>query len=144
MKAVLFAAVVAVWGMGSALSAISEKKVENAKQSAAKSGKLIAFVFYQGYWDPNCPKCVATVNANNASAKRAIPRQDAVVIEVVGKEKEVEKALPAVVSKDGPTPRVVVTDADCGKIVAEVKAGASKADVEAFEKMVKDASTSKR
>ena len=135
---------IAVLGMGSASSAINEKKVENAKQSAAKSGKLVAFVFYQGYWDPNCPKCVATVNANNASAKKVIPRQDAVVIEVVGKEKDVEKALPAVVSKDGATPRVVVTDADCGNIVAEIKAGASKADVEAFESKVKDASTSKR
>ena len=60
---------IAVLGMGSAFSSITEKKVENTKQSAAKSGKLIAFVFYQAYWDPNCPKCVATVNANNAAAK---------------------------------------------------------------------------
>ena len=130
---------IAVLGMGSAFPSITEKKVENTKQSAAKSGKLIAFVFYQAYWDPNCPKCVATVNANNAAAKKAIPRQDAVVIEVAGSEKEVEKALPAAVSKDGPTPRVVVTDADCGQIVAEVKAGASKEDLKAFEKKVKDA-----
>jgi len=144
MKAILYVAMVAVLGMGSAFSAINEKKVENAKQSAAKSGKLIAFVFYQGYWDPNCPKCVATVNANNASAKKVIPRQDALVIEVVGSPKEVDKALPTVVSKDGPTPRVVVTDADCGKIVAEVKAGATKADVDAFAKTVKDAATTKR
>ena len=83
------------------------------------------------------------MNANNAAAKKVIPRQNAVVIEVIGTVKEVEKALPAVVSKDGPTPRVIVTDADCGKIVAEVKTGASKADVEAFEKKVKDASSSK-
>jgi len=134
---------VAVLGMGSAFSAINEKKVENAKQSAAKSGKLIAFVFYQAYWDPNCPKCVATVNANNASAKKIIPRQDSVVIEVIGKEKDVKAVLPPVVSIDGPTPRVVVTDADCGKIVAEMKPGMGKADLDAFEKMVKDASTSK-
>ena len=143
MKAVLFIAMIAMLGMGSAFSAINEKKVESAKQSAAKYGKLITFVFYQAYWDPNCPKCVATVNANNASAKKVIPRQESVVIEVVGKEKDAKAALPPVVSIDGPTPRVVVTDADCGKIVAEVKAGASKAEVEAFTKTVKDAVSSK-
>ena len=129
----------AALGMGSAFSSITERKVENTKQSAAKSGKLIAFVFYQAYWDPNCPKCIATVNANNGWAKKAIPRQDAVVIEVEGSAKDLEKALPAAVNKAGPTPRVVVTDADCGTIVAEVKAGATKEDVKAFEKKVKDA-----
>jgi len=143
MKTVLFVAMVAVLGMGSAVSAINEKKVENAKQSAAKSGKLIAFVFYQAYWDPNCPKCVATVNANNASAKKVIPRQDALVVEVVGKEKDAKAALPPVVSMDGPTPRVVVTDAACGTIVAEMKPGMGKADLDAFEKKVKDAVTAK-
>ena len=144
MKALLCVAMVAVLGMGSACSAINEKKVENAKQAAAKSGKLIAFVFYQAYWDPNCPKCVATVNANNASAKKVIPRQDTVVIEVVGKEKDVRAVLPPVVSMEGPTPRVVVTDAGCATLVAEMKPGMGKADLEAFEKKVKDAATAKR
>ena len=143
MKAILFVVMVTVLGLGSAFSAINEKKVENAKQSAAKSGKLIAFVFYQGYWDPNCPKCVATVNANNASAKKVIPHQDAVVIEVIGKVKDVKAALPPVVSMDGQAPRVVVTDAACGQIVAEMKPGMDKADLEAFEKKIKAAVTSK-
>jgi len=134
---------VAVLGMGTALSAINEKRIENAKQSAAKSGKLIAFVFYQAYWDPNCPKCVATVNANNAAIKKVTPHQDALVIEVVGKEKDIKAALPPVVSMTGPTPRVVVTDADCGTIVAEMKPGTSKADLVAFEKKVKDSVTAK-
>ena len=143
MKAALFVAMAAVLGMGSALATISEKKVENAKQTAAKSGKLVAFVFYQGYWDPNCPKCVATVNANNATAKKVTPRQQAVVIEVIGKEKDVKAALPPVVSKDGPTPRVVVTDAACGKVVAEIKPGMGQADLDAFEKKLKDAVAAK-
>jgi hypothetical protein len=144
MKLVLLVAMAVVLGMGSAFCAINEKKVENAKRTAAKSGKLIAFVFYQGYYAPNCPKCIAEVNANNATAKKVVPRQDAVVIEVVGKEAEVAESLPSVVSKDGPTPRVVVTDADCGQIVAEINPGMSKADLAAFEKKVKDASSSKR
>lgn len=144
MKSVLCVVMIAVLGMGSAFSAINEKRVENAKRTAAKSGKLIAYVFYQGYYAPNCPKCIAEVNANNASAKKAIPRQDAVVIEVVGKEKDVVESLPSVVSIKGPTPRVVVTDANCEKIVAQINAGTSKADLEAFEKKVKDARSSMR
>ncbi len=144
MKTVWFVALVAVLGMGTVFPAINEKKVENAKESAAKSGKLIAFVFYQAYWDPNCPKCVATVNANNAAVKKVVPRQNTVVIEVVGKEKDVRAILPPVVSMDGPTPRVVVTDAACGTVVAEMKPGMGKADLDAFGKKVKDAVTSQR
>lgn len=143
MKAVLFVAMVAVLGMGNVFSAINEKKVENAKQSAAKSGKLIAFVFYQAYWNPNCPKCVATVNANNAAAKKVIPHQNALAIEVIGKEKDVKAVLPPVVSMEGPTPRVVVTDAACGTVVAEMKPGMGKTDLDAFEKKVKDAVAAK-
>jgi thiol-disulfide isomerase/thioredoxin len=144
MKHACIAALVAVLGIGSAFAAISAKKVETAKASAARSGKLIAFVFYQGYYAPNCPKCVAEVNGNNASAKRAIPKKDVVVIEVSGKEKDIDEGLPSVVSKTGTTPRIVVTDADCGQVVAEIKNGATKEELEAFEKKIEEARPAKR
>ena len=61
-----------------------------------------------------------------------------------GREKDVVESLPSAVSINGPTLRVVVTDANCEKIVAQINAGTSKADLEAFEKKVKDARSSMR
>ena len=140
MKLLLSAFVVAIFGIGSAFAGITARKVENAKSTATRSGKLVAFVFYQGYYNPNCPKCIAEVNANNAAVKRAIPRKYAVPIDVEGRQKDVDEALPSVVSKKGASPRIVVTDADCQKVVAEVRNGSSKEELEAFEKKVAEAS----
>ncbi len=58
----------------SAFAGFSERKLEAAKKSAAKSGKKIAFVFYQDFYNPNCPKCIQEVSAANNAVTKSIPR----------------------------------------------------------------------
>ena len=94
MKKMFIMTVVALAGISSAFATFSERKLESAKKSASQSGKGIAFVFWQEYWDPRCPKCVAQVNANNSALKKAIPRSAVVVVEIDPGEKGLE-ALPS-------------------------------------------------
>jgi hypothetical protein len=98
-------------------AAFSQRKLDSAIASATKSGKLIAFVFYQDYALPNCPKCVTSTDANNKAIKSAIPRSDVVVIEIDPGEKNLDK-IPASVGAKGGTPRLVITDAKVEKVIA--------------------------
>lgn len=120
----------------------SESRLTSAKANAAKSGKFIAFVFYQEYYNPNCPKCVVDVNARNSATKRALPSSDVVTIEVDKKDKEISK-LPSVVGSSGGTPRIVVTDAECTKVIATYEGTTDRAKGKEFEKTVRAARTAK-
>jgi hypothetical protein len=138
MKHGIYLSLISMLSISAALAGFSERKLETAKASAAKSGKSIAFVFYQDYWNPNCPTCLRTVGANNGAIKKAIPRTSAVVIEIEKGDKDMDK-LPSVVSASGKLPRIVVTDAAGGKVIAEQQGAPDRDAAKAFEKKVKDA-----
>lgn len=116
----------------------SERKLESSMASASKSGKLVAFVFYQEYALPNCPKCISSTNANNKALKSAIPRSDVVVIEVEPGDRDLDK-LPSVVGESGRAPRIVVTDAQCEKVIAKLDGAPDRAKAKEFEAAVSEA-----
>jgi hypothetical protein len=119
---------------------ISESRLESVKKSAAKSGRLIAFFFEQDYYLPNCPKCVQEVNANNNAMKKALPRKYASVVTIDAGETRGLDKLPGVVRDSGKTtPRIVVTDAACEKVVATLEGNHDRAKADAFEKQVAEA-----
>jgi hypothetical protein len=138
MKSLIAIAVVTLVGVSSVFATFSERKLESAKKSASQSGKGIAFVFWQEYWAPNCPKCVAQVNTNNSALKKAIPRSSVVVVEIEPGEKGTE-ALPSTVSAKGQNPRIVVVDAGCEKVLAQLTGAPDRKKADEFEASVKEA-----
>lgn len=138
MKPFILVPLLALLPVATAFAGFSERKLESAKNSAAKSGKNIAFVFYQDYWDPGCPKCVQEVSANNGAIKKAIPRNAVVVVEIEVGDKDLDK-LPSAVKPKGPLPRIVVTDASGEKVTAELQGAPDREKAKEFEKKVKEA-----
>lgn len=138
MKQAIALSLLSLFSISSAFAGYSERKLESAKASATKSGKNIAFVFYQDYWDPRCPKCVQAVDANNSAIKKAIPRSSVVVIEIEKGDKDMDK-LPSTVPASGKLPRIIVTDADAGKVIAEQQGAPDRDAAKAFEKKVEEA-----
>ncbi len=138
MKHTIAITLLSLISVSSALAGFTERKLEAAKKSAADTGKNIAFVFYQDYWDPRCPKCVQQVSANNNSIEKAIPKSVVKVVEIEKGDKDMDK-LPASVSAQGPLPRIVVTDAACEKVIAEQKGAPDRDAAKAFEEKVKAA-----
>lgn len=138
MKHAIALLLISLLGLSTALAGFSERKWESAKASASKSGKSIAFVFYQDYWNPGYPKCLRTVDANNSAIKKATPRSSAVVIEIEKGDKGMDK-LPRTVTATGKLPRIIVTDATGEKIIAEQQGAPNRNAGKAFEKKVKDA-----
>jgi hypothetical protein len=116
----------------------SERRLEAAQKKAADSNKKIAFVFYQDYYLPNCPKCIQSVNANNNAIKKAIPRSSVVVVEIEKDDKNLDK-LPTAVSVQGKLPRIVVTDAASEKVIAKLEGAPDREKAKAFEEEVKAA-----
>ena len=119
---------------------ISESRLESIKKSAAKSGRLVAFFFEQDYYLPNCPKCVQEVNANNNAMKKALPRRHVSVVTIdAGETRGLDKLPQCVLDTGKATPRIVVTDAACEKVVATLQGKPDRAKTEEFEKAVAEA-----
>jgi hypothetical protein len=111
--------------------AINPKRIESAKKRAAEQNKLIAFVVERDYWDPACPKCVASVDNSNGAIDKAVPR-GVVVIRLA--EKELEKGVvPDCVITTGGMPRLVVTDATCSKVIDAVDDNVDRARIKQME-----------
>lgn len=137
MKTAVLLCVALISSLAPLSAGISESRIESAKQSAAKKGRLIAFFFEQDYYLPNCPKCIQDVNANNSAMKSALPRQHATVITIDAGETRGLDKLPACVRDSGKaTPRIVVTDAACEKVVATLQGKPDRAKADEFEKKV--------
>jgi hypothetical protein len=138
MKSLFTIMALGLLSISSAFATFSERKLESAKKSAAQSGKAIAFVFWQEYWDPRCPKCVAQVNANNSALKKAIPRSSVVVVEIEPGEKGLE-TLPSTVPAKGQNPRIVVVDSTAEKVLAQLSGAPDRKKADEFETTVKEA-----
>lgn len=138
-----FSIVVAIMmGCSLAHASFSQRKLESAIASATKSGKLIAFVFYQDYALPNCPKCVTSTDANNKAIKNAIPRADVVLIEIDPGERNLDK-LPTSVGAKGGTPRLVITDAKAEKVIASANGAPDREKEREIKSLVEKARSGK-
>lgn len=115
MKTVIFSLAAILMSGGLVHADFSQRKLDNAIASATKSGKPIAFVFYQEYALPNCPKCVTSTDANNKAIKGAVPRSDVYLVEIDPGDKNLDK-LPACVGSKG-APRLVITDSKAEKVI---------------------------
>ena len=131
-----------IWGIVTALlvpaMAISPKRVQSAQARATADHKLIAFVVAQDFYNPNCPKCIAEVCANNNKITRLTPHKGVIVIKL---EKPDLKPgdVPEVVLKAAGLPRIVITDAACEKVIDVVDAKADKKRVTEMEGKITDA-----
>jgi len=112
--------------------AISPKRIESAKARAAVDNKLIAFVVSQDFYNPNCPKCIAEVTANNNRINRLTPHKGVIVIKLEKPDLKPED-VPDVVLKAGGLPRIVITDAECTKVVDVIDVKADKKRVQEME-----------
>ena len=115
-------------------SAISPKRIESVQRRAAEGNKLIAFVVMKHYYKPDCPKCVNAVDAQNGRISRMIPNKGVVVIKI-DQHAVKEGDVPAVVLK-GMTPRLVITDATCTKVIDSINDKADKARVNEMESKI--------
>ncbi len=134
MKTILIA-ITSVAALVAPAHAIGQGRIESAKKRAAAENKLVAFVVEQGYWDPDCPKCVAAVNANNKAIKRVAPGKNVVLVrlEEAGLK---DGNVPECVVKAGGAPRVVITDAGCTKAIDTVDVKADKERLKQMEEKI--------
>lgn len=138
MKHVLLGILALVLVAPAASARFTERKLESTKEHAEKNGKLIAFVFHQGYALPNCPKCIMRTNANNKALDSAITRADLVVIEIDPDDKGI-KELPSIVSGKGVrAPAVIVTDAKCEKVLTKLSGAPDRDAAKAFKTSVRE------
>lgn len=121
-----------------AFAEFSERKLESALKKASDSDKKIAFVFWQDYYLPNCPKCIQKVDAANGAIKKAIPRSSVVMVEIEKGDKNLDK-LPSAVSAEGKLPRIVVTDASGEKVVATLDGTPDRDKAKAFKEEIETA-----
>ncbi len=132
--------------LASVAAAGVKEDVARVQNSAVTGRKLVAFVFLKGYWDPNCPSCVAQVNATNSALKKMAPTKHAKALYLdpkqLGKEKRdgemAKNELPECVREAGEG-CVVVTDAALGTVVARGKPSADKKENREAEKKLNDA-----
>lgn len=97
----------------------SEKRLESAKKQAATKGRLVAFLFEQAYYNPNCPTCIADVNANNSAMKKAIPRKHVELLTIdAGDSRDADKLPQCVRDAAKGAPVIILTDSACEKVVA--------------------------
>ena len=140
MKTAVLSLTAILMGSGLLQAGFSERKLETAIASATKAGKPIAFVFYQDYALPNCPKCITRTDANNKAIKGAIPRPEVVVVEIDPGDKNLDK-LPASVSAKGPAPRIVITDSQAKEVIASANGSPDREKAAELKALVKKART---
>lgn len=121
-----------------AFAGFSEKRLESEKKAAITKGRLLAFHFEQAYYDPNCPKCVQDVNANNAAMKKTVPKKYAEVITIEADETRNLDQLPQCVRdkrvKQGA--QIIVTDVECENVLASITGRPTRDQAKAFEQEV--------
>lgn len=100
------------------MAGFSERKMTSTLSSAQKSGKLVAFLFYEDFFHYTQPKDIEAANVRNNAAKKAIPRAGVLLLEINKGDKDTDK-LPACVAREGKTPRVVITDPEGKKVIIE-------------------------
>lgn len=122
-------------GLALPVSAISPKRIESVQRRAAEGNKLIAFVVLQDYYNPSCPKCITSVNANNGQINRITPNKGVIVIKLDKNELK-EGDVPDCVLKTGGLPRIVITDAACTKVIDTVNNKADKPRVKEMEEKI--------
>jgi hypothetical protein len=127
MKQLIALTIASACGLSSAWAGFSEKRMEMTMRSAERTGKLVAFVFYEDTTQYREPRDV------DAAIKQAIPRADVLLVEIAKGDKETDK-LPQCVAREGKTPRAVITDAKGEKVILEFQ-GAPNRDK---EKEIKD------
>lgn len=142
MKTAILSLMAILMSGGLLHAAYSQRKLESSIASATKSGKLIAFVFYQDYALPNCPTCVSSTNANNKAIKSAIPRSHVVLIEIDPGEKNLDK-LPACVDAKGGSPRLVITDAKGEKVITSANGAPDRDKAKEIKTIVEKARSGK-
>lgn len=116
-------------------ASIGEKHLEAEKKNAEEKGKALVYFFAQGYYNPNCPKCIADVNANNAAMRKALPRKVANVIMIDAGETRGLDKLPACVTtaKQG-APQLIATDAAGTTVIATLQGRPDRKQADAFAK----------
>lgn len=115
----------------------SERKLESSIDHAERSGKLIAFVFYQEYRLPNCPKCVTRTDAANKALKSAVTRGDLVIIEIEENDRNLDEIPKIVTGKGVRAPAIVVTDAKCENVLANLSGAPDRDKAKEFKATVK-------
>jgi len=129
-----------VFCASAAFADFSERKLESTKRSAERTAKLIAFIFYDDIVASKDSNDVNGTGAKNNAAKRAVPRADAVIIEIYKSDKELDK-LPDTVKKDGPLPRVVITDSKCEEVIVQYDGVPDRDKIKEIEAKVAEATT---
>lgn len=138
MKSLCTLSLLFVLGASSAFAGFTEGKLNSAKRSAQKTGKLIAFVFYEDFSTYREPQQVAEATARNSAAKKAIPRADVTILEINKGDKDTNK-IPACVAKEGKLPRVVITDAKCKKVIIQYDGAPNREKSKEIETKVEEA-----
>jgi hypothetical protein len=118
MKQLIALTIASACGLSSAWAGFSEKRMEMTMRSAERTGKLVAFVFYEDTTQYLEPREADAAVVRNAAVKQAIPRADVLLVEISKGDKETDK-LPKCVAREGKTPRAVITDAKGEKVTLE-------------------------
>ena len=121
-----------------ASAGFTERKMKSTMSSAEKTGKLVAFIFYEDFSTYQEERDIVAATSRNSAAKKAIPRAGVLVIEINKGDKDLE-TLPATVSREGKTPRVVITDAAGKNVIVQYDGAPNRAKEEEVEKKVEAA-----
>jgi hypothetical protein len=144
MKTVALLWIVALGLVAPVSAGFSEKHLEADKASAAAKGKALVFFFAQAYYNPNCPKCIVDVNANNGAMKKALPRKYANLIMIdAGETRGLENLPQCVKDVKKNAPQLIVTDSACEKVIATLEGRPNRKQADAFEKTVAAATSVK-
>lgn len=138
MKRIVVAIVATMFTLTTAWGGFTERKMQSTMRSAEKSGKLVAFLFYEDFTHYTEERDIIAATSRNTAAKKAIPRAGVLVIEINKGDDDLDK-LPACVPREGKTPRVVITDALGKKVIVAYDGVPNEKKEEEIEKKVEEA-----